>query len=102
MKKTIRISIIAIVVLVLAIIGYYNIYTKKQWEVPGEVSKTLPSETDSPKPSLGGKNIKQANTHMAFERPAHCMELMKKRSESTDFSGGLTGGEEGYLSPRPR
>lgn len=97
MKKTIKISIISILVLVLTIIGYYNIYTKKQWEVPGEVSKTLPSVTDTPKPFLGGKNIKQANTSMAFERPVRCMELMKKRSESTDFSGGLTGGEEDYL-----
>jgi hypothetical protein len=104
MKKKVIIALIVLAIGILTLIGYYNIHVKKQWEIPEkESSKTSQIKTDVAAPSkeekktINKKHIIQEATSVPFKRPERCQELMKKRSEATDFKGGLTPEEEDYL-----
>lgn len=104
MRKKIIITAIIFAIGVLVLIGYYSIHVKKQWRVPEkEAPKISQIKTNDILPSKKEKKIKnrkpiaKGTATTIFKRPERCQELMKKRSESTDFKGGLTPEEEDYL-----
>lgn len=104
MRKKLLIVFVFFAVGVLALVGYYNIHIKKQWEVPKkETSESPQVKTDITLPSQKGKiniekkPITQEPTRLTVKKPERCKELMEKRSKATDFKGGLTSKEEDYL-----
>ena len=96
MSKKNIILIILFAAILLGLMRYYLSNIEKHWEVPNkEISRTTPTDIHASGPSTTVTT--HLNNRLIFERPERCAALMKKRSEASDFTGGLANSEENYL-----